>query len=78
MRTIYESSGMNGIAHVSCVKYKNLNNIAHYHKDHELVYVCEGNAFVSVKENFFHLKNKNAYSFTATIFITYNPTKIRL
>ena len=49
---------MNGIAHVSCIKYKNLNNIAHYHKDYELVYVCEGNAFVSVKENFFHLKNQ--------------------
>jgi xylan 1,4-beta-xylosidase len=50
---------MQGNAHVSCTKYKNLNNISHYHSDHELVCVCEGNANVFINENFFHLRSKD-------------------
>ena len=56
METVYEASGMRGAAHVSCIKYKNLNNISHYHKDHELVYINKGVASVVIDENFFHLK----------------------
>lgn len=51
----YESSNMTPVMHISCTKYRNLNNISHYHSDFELIYVNEGNATVFVYENFFHL-----------------------
>lgn len=47
---------MTGAAHISCIKYRNLKNISHYHSDYELVYVNEGNATVSINENIFNLK----------------------
>ncbi len=55
METVYEASKMTGAAHVNCVKYRNLNNIPHYHSDHELVYVNEGEASVTIQENIFNL-----------------------
>ena len=45
--------------HVSCTKYKNLNNISHYHSDHELVCVNQGSATVFVNEKIFHLCSKD-------------------
>ncbi len=50
MNTIYEKSERMGGAHVSCVKYRNLNNISHYHSDYELIYVEEGSAEIIVDE----------------------------
>lgn len=50
---------MQGNAHISCTKYKNLNNISHYHSDHELVFVNEGSATVFIGEKFFHLKERD-------------------
>ena len=46
---------MNGTAHVSCIKYQNLNNISHYHSDHELVYINKGSATVTINEKIIHL-----------------------
>ncbi|MBO5271085.1 MAG: AraC family transcriptional regulator [Clostridia bacterium] len=37
------------------MKYRNPNNISHYHSDYELVYINEGNATVAINENIFHL-----------------------
>ena len=59
MNTLYESSNTKGNAHISCIKYRNLNNISHYHSDFELVYVNEGCAKVTVDENIFNLKAKD-------------------
>lgn len=50
---------MNGTAHISCIKYKNLNNISHYHSDHELVYINKGQATITINENTFNLKSKD-------------------
>ena len=59
MNTLYESSNTKGNAHISCIKYRNLNNISHYHSDFELVYINEGNAKITVDENIFNLKAKD-------------------
>lgn len=59
IKTIYESSDTKGSAHISCIKYKNLNNISHYHSDYELVYINKGNATVAINENFFNLNSKD-------------------
>lgn len=59
IKTIYESSDTKGSAHISCIKYKNLNNISHYHSDYELVYINEGSATVAINENFFNLNSKD-------------------
>lgn len=56
IKIVYESSNTKENAHVSCIKYKNLNNISHYHSDYELVYINEGNATVVINENIFNLK----------------------
>ena len=55
MKTVHETSTMSGDAHVSCIKYQNLNNIPHYHSDYELVYINKGQASVTVNENIFNL-----------------------
>lgn len=55
MKTVYETSAMSGNAHVSCIKYRYLNNVSHYHSDHELIYVIEGCASVNINEKFFNL-----------------------
>jgi len=46
---------MKGNAHVSCIKYRNLNNLSHYHSDHELICVHKGNAAVTVNDKVFDL-----------------------
>ena len=55
MKTVYEDSNIQGSVHRSCIKYRNLQNISHYHSDHELVYVNEGVAFVSVNDKKYEL-----------------------
>ncbi len=57
MKTVYEASRIKGTANVSCVKYRNLNNIPHYHSDYELVYVNEGKAAITVQEKIFNLSS---------------------
>ena len=59
IKAVYESSDVKGKAHVSCIKYRNLNNIAHYHSDYELVYVNFGNATVTVNEKKFNLSTND-------------------
>lgn len=60
MKTIHEGTNIKGTAHVSCVKYKNCNNLSHYHSDHELVYINEGFATVAINEKIFNLKAKDS------------------
>lgn len=55
METIHERSSITGTGHVSCIKYQNLKNISHFHSDHELVYVNDGDATVIVDETVFNL-----------------------
>lgn len=55
MKTLYETSKMPNESHISCIKYRNLNNIAHYHSDFELIYINEGRASIYVNEKYFHL-----------------------
>ena len=57
MTNVYEGSAISGAAHVSCIKYRYLNNISHYHSDHELVYVERGTAKVSVNDSVFYLNS---------------------
>ena len=51
INTIYETSENKGNSHVSCIKYRNLKNIAHYHSDYELIYIDKGAVKVTVGEN---------------------------
>ena len=60
IKTVYEKSNAKGTAHISCIKYRNLNNISHYHSDYELVYIHEGSATVTVNENIFNLNAKES------------------
>ena len=55
LKTVYEGSNIQGSAHVSCIKYRNLQNISHYHSDYELVYVNEGIAQVAVNDKKYEL-----------------------
>ena len=57
IKTIYENSNIKGNAHVSCIKYRNLNNLSHYHSDYELVYVNKGCATVAINEKIFNLNS---------------------
>ena len=59
MNTLYESSNTKGNAHVSCIKYKNLNNISHYHSDFEFVYINQGKAKITIDENIFNISAKD-------------------
>ena len=56
MKVIYEGSKAKGRAHISCIKYRNLKNISHYHSDYELVYINEGRATVFINENIFNIE----------------------
>ena len=58
IKTIYESSNTREEAHITCLKYRNLNNISHYHSDYELVYINKGNATVAINENIFNLNSE--------------------
>ena len=60
MKTIYESSNATENYHISLIKYRNLNNISHYHSDYELIYINCGNATVAVNENIFNLEAGNS------------------
>lgn len=56
---------MKGFAHVSCIKYQGLQNLAHYHSDYELVYVNRGRADVTIDEYSFSLEaNQSAFIFS--------------
>ena len=55
MKTIFEGSERARNCHVSLTKYRNLNNISHYHNDHELIYVNEGKAELTVNEALYRL-----------------------
>lgn len=50
---------MKGTAYISCIEYKNLNNISHYHSDHELVYINKGRATIAINDNIFNLSSKD-------------------
>ena len=58
LKTVYEGSNIQGSAHVSCIKYRNLQNISHYHSDYELVYVNEGIAQVAVNDKKYSVRQK--------------------
>ncbi len=60
MKTIFEASNSKGTAKISCKKYKNLNNLSHYHSDYELIHVNEGSAQISVNENLFKVAEKES------------------
>jgi AraC-like DNA-binding protein len=53
MNTVFESSNSKGFSQISCIKYKNLNNLSHYHSDYELIHINEGSALISVNEHLF-------------------------
>ena len=55
MNTVFETSHTKGHAQISCVKYKNLNNISHYHSDYELIYVNAGSAQIAINEYLFNV-----------------------
>lgn len=48
METIRESSRKSGDAHLTLHKYRNVHNISHYHREHELVFVHSGGMTVTV------------------------------
>ncbi len=53
---------MKDSAHVSCIKYRNLQNLSHYHSDYELVCINKGNANITINENIFNLsENQSAF-----------------
>ncbi len=60
MKTLFESSNSKGLSKISCIKYKNLNNLSHYHSDFELIHVNEGSAQISVNENLFKVYEKES------------------
>lgn len=53
MNTVFESSNSKGFSKISCIRYKNLNNLSHYHSDYELIHVQEGSAQIFVNEHLF-------------------------
>ncbi len=53
MNTLFETSYSKGLSKISCIKYKNLNNLSHYHSDYELIHVNEGSAQIAVNEHLF-------------------------
>lgn len=56
MKSIRETSSIKGNAHVTLVKYKDLHNVSHYHSDHELIYIEEGRAEVTVNDGVFPIE----------------------
>lgn len=60
VNTVYENSNSHGLTKISCVKYRNLHNLFHYHSDHEVIYVNEGSAKVCVNEVVFQLDEKES------------------
>ena len=55
MESIHERNTLSESTNISCIRYRNLKNISHFHSEYELVYLNEGNAVVTVDENIFHL-----------------------
>ncbi len=53
MNTMFETSNSKGQSKISCIKYKNLNNLSHYHSDYELIHVNKGSAQITVNEHLF-------------------------
>ena len=53
MNTVFENSNSKGSAQISCITYKNLHNISHYHSDYELIHVQAGCAEIFVNEHLF-------------------------
>ncbi len=60
MKTLFESSNSKGLSKISCIKYKNLTNLSHYHSDYELIYVNEGSAQISVNEHLINVHEKES------------------
>ena len=55
MNTVFENSPEKGLSQVSCTKYKNLNNLSHYHSDYERIHVNEGSAQNAANEHLFKI-----------------------
>lgn len=60
MRTIHEASTKEREAHVTLCKYRYLNNVSHFHRDHELIYIHNGEATVTVSGEPFRLSSGNS------------------
>lgn len=55
MKARFEGRSFNDTVHTSAHKYKNLQNLPHWHMEYELVYVFEGTAEVMINNNLFEL-----------------------
>ena len=51
----YEKRTLSDTVHVSAHKYKNLHNLPHWHMEHELVFVEDGNVEIMMDNDFFTL-----------------------
>ncbi len=59
MNTLFENSNK-GTSRISCIKYKHLNNLSHYHNDYELIYINKGRAKISIDEHVFWLEENDS------------------
>ena len=55
MKTKFEKKTVFDVAHVLPRKYKNLHNIPHWHKEHELIFVQSGEALICASNSTFSL-----------------------
>lgn len=63
MKTQFEKKISFDLAHVYPRKYKNLHNLPHWHKEHELILVESGNAQITLNDNTFTLTEGSAAFF---------------
>jgi len=55
MKALFEKKVFNDTTHISAKKYKNLQNLPHWHMEYELVFVLEGSAELMVNNSFFKI-----------------------
>ncbi|MBE6667780.1 MAG: AraC family transcriptional regulator [Ruminococcaceae bacterium] len=55
MKIIHEASSKDKNSHVTLCKYRYLNNVSHFHSDHELVFLHKGTSTVTVNGERFEL-----------------------
>ena len=60
MNTVFEISKEKGLSQISCIRYKNLNNLSHYNSDYELIFVNQGSAQIFIDEQLFSIKESEA------------------
>jgi len=57
MQARFERNIFTDTVHTSAHKYKNLQNLPHWHMEYELVHVFEGSAEVMINNNLFELSS---------------------